>query len=600
VLQTAAVVGKVFWSGAVGFILPMSRDDIRASLRRLARRDLVRSIKKSSIEGEDEWTFAHALIRDVAYGRLSRADRASRHEQIGRWIEATSRDRMTDVAEVLAYHFGEAIRLQSDPGEELRGRAYAALMAAGARTRRLDVKRAVSFYRQAAQAALQERDSGLAYLEAGKAAGTREELEEFGELAEEIFLGLEDVENRVRARGLIGAGLWHRGETEAAGEHLEESMRLIEDRRESAVGAETLVGRASFLWRTGRSGESEVVLEEARPIVERYGDVGTRMRFLSVHGGNRLSMGDISGIELLEQVLEMALDHGESGRAASAYNNLVSHQIFFEHADTVLAKVDEGVEFARSRGLAGHEAWTRMTRLESLLPLGRFQEILDEIDDLLEVVEVPSQTWIGLHGWMTWTRYFMGLPLSVIPEFFDEAEKIIDPQFRGPVRIAQVMKRHEEGRRDEAIAVAETILEGFEGDEHMLAWNGPTVADVLIDLGRLDIVKDLTISIAPQWRYQASLRHRSEGLIAEAEGRLEDAVDSFRKGVAIADSLGHRFSVAWIGVPLARVLGALGRDAEQEAMLDRVEPLSAEMGTRPLSDEIARLRSRNEDLAEAN
>ncbi|UCG40574.1 MAG: AAA family ATPase, partial [Acidimicrobiia bacterium] len=251
VLQAAAVVGKVFWSGAVGFLLPMSRDDIRSSLRRLAQRDLVRSIKKSSIEGEEEWTFSHALIRDVAYGRLSRADRAGRHEQIGRWMEATSRDRMIDVAEVLAYHFGEAIRLQSDPSEELRSRGYAALMAAGARASRLDAKRAIELYRQAADAAVTDAERGLALIEAGDCAATREELEEFGAAAEEIFIRLGDVENQARARGLTGTALWLKGETEEAERHVDDSLALIADRMESAVGAGALLHKASILWRTG-------------------------------------------------------------------------------------------------------------------------------------------------------------------------------------------------------------------------------------------------------------------------------------------------------------------------------------------------------------
>jgi hypothetical protein len=47
------------------------------------------------------------------------------------------------------------------------------------------------------------------------------------------------------------------------------------------------------------------------------------------------------------------------------------------------------------------------------------------------------------------------------------------------------------------------------------------------------------------------------------------------------------------------VLGALGRNAEQQAVFERIEPMSLQMGTRPLSDEIARLRG-SDDLAEAN
>ena len=599
VLQTAAVVGKVFWSGAVSFILPQSRDEIRTSLRRLAQRDLIRPIKKSSIEGEDEWTFAHALIRDVAYERLSRADRASRHEQIGRWIEATSKDRMTDVAEVLAHHFGEAIRLQSDPSEELRSRAYSALMAAGARTKALDSRRAVSFYRLAADAALDDHEEGMAYLDAGNASGLFEEIEEFGEAAQEIFLRLGDVENSARARGLIGGVMWWRGDTEAAGEHIEESLELIADRLESAVGADKLMQKASFLWRTGRAAESQAVAEQARPIVERYGDIEARMRMLTVTAGTRLAMGDSSGNELNEQVLKMALDRGESQQAASAYNNFVTHKLFFDPVEQALEVVDEAVEFCRSRGLDRAEGWTRMTRMESLFPLGRLDEILEEVDELIAREDEGSQTWIGLHGWMIWARYFLGRPLSDVPEVFDDAERIRDPQILGPMRLFKMLTRHEQGRRDEAILAAESLVEGFEGDDQMAGVFGPTAADVLIELGRTDILEGLSVSMGSDWRYQESLRQRSLGRMAETDGRLEEAEQAFRRGMSIADSLGHVLWVTWTGVPLARVLIAQGKRDDGTALLDRLEPLAERMGTLPMLQEIARLRG-DAGLAEAN
>ncbi|NND85318.1 MAG: hypothetical protein HKN46_09245 [Acidimicrobiia bacterium] len=240
-----------------------------------------------------------------------------------------------------------------------------------------------------------------------------------------------------------------------------------------------------------------------------------------------------------------------------------------------------------------------MTRFESLFPLGRLQEILDEIDDLLEEVDSDTQTWFGLHGWMAQVRYAMGQSLSAVPDFFDDAERITDPQMRGPFAVFKTLKRLEEGRRDEAIAAAEGFRDAFEGDTQLLLIWGPVAAEALLDLDRLDILKDITVPIEAQWRYQTWLRHRSEGLIAEAEGRHEDAAEALQKAVAIAESLGHRYGVTWAGVPLARVLGELGRDAEQEALLDRIEPLSAEMGTRPLTEEIARLRG-NQNLAEAN
>ena len=67
-LADAAVMGKVFWSGAVGGMGDRDPDRVwRAALRELSRKELVRSSRQSSIEGEAEYAFWHILTRDVAY-----------------------------------------------------------------------------------------------------------------------------------------------------------------------------------------------------------------------------------------------------------------------------------------------------------------------------------------------------------------------------------------------------------------------------------------------------------------------------------------------------------------------------------------------------
>lgn len=590
VLQVAAVVGKVFWSGAVAFVLPISRDAIRVALRRLASRDLIRPIRKSSIEGEDEWIFSHALIRDVAYGQISRSDRAVRHEQIGRWIEATSRDRMTDVSEVLAHHFAEAMRLQSDPSSELTGRAFSALMAAGTRTKALDARRAVKFFREAAEVTPSPRDRGMALLQAGQATGSLDELMEFGERAGEVFEQLGDPENQARAIGLTGQALWWLGDTDKAGESIAVAQELIKDRMESAVGAEVLASLASYHWRTGRPIEAEAVLEQARPIVERYGDFNARVRLLTVTAGVRLQMGDISGSELNAQVLQMCLDRGENGQAASAYNNLVTHQLFFDPVERVLAKVEEGVEFTRSRGLEKAEVWTRMTRLESLLPLGRLSEIVEEADALLLEEDHGSQAWVGLRVWQIWARYFMGRETGEQDDVFEAVERIDDPQIKGPTMVARLLVEHAKSDRAAAEETADRLETVFEGDEHVQALNFPIVVDALIHMGRLDQVKRMNLSLGAVWRYQEALRARTDGLVAETEGRMEEAVERFRDSIAIFEVLGHRFGPVWSGIGLARVLLTLGRDAEAHAVLDGAEPVAKEMGAGRFLAQIKALR----------
>ena len=78
VVFDAAIVGKVFWRGALermrenGIVLSEALDSLEA-------RDLIRRESRSWIERDDQFTFKYALIRDVAYATLPRARRKQLH-----------------------------------------------------------------------------------------------------------------------------------------------------------------------------------------------------------------------------------------------------------------------------------------------------------------------------------------------------------------------------------------------------------------------------------------------------------------------------------------------------------------------------------------
>jgi len=78
-VQAAAVVGRIFWPGAVAGLLNGEADRVDDTLDRLERRDLVLSRISSSVAGERELIFKHILTRDVAYESLPRRDRPPAH-----------------------------------------------------------------------------------------------------------------------------------------------------------------------------------------------------------------------------------------------------------------------------------------------------------------------------------------------------------------------------------------------------------------------------------------------------------------------------------------------------------------------------------------
>jgi class 3 adenylate cyclase len=106
VLLDAAVVGKTFWRGALE---PMGPDQeaLDEALDALEARDLIRHEPRSWIEGQEQFNFKHALIRDVAYATVPRARRRELHGIVARFLEAVTRGAGA-TATALAGHWREA------------------------------------------------------------------------------------------------------------------------------------------------------------------------------------------------------------------------------------------------------------------------------------------------------------------------------------------------------------------------------------------------------------------------------------------------------------------------------------------------------------
>jgi len=101
VLQAASVIGDEVSFSLLLAITEAGEDRLRASLTRLQRAAF---LYEASLFPELEYTFKHALIREVAYGGLLRARRRGLHAEIVQAIERLYADRLGDYVELLAQH----------------------------------------------------------------------------------------------------------------------------------------------------------------------------------------------------------------------------------------------------------------------------------------------------------------------------------------------------------------------------------------------------------------------------------------------------------------------------------------------------------------
>ncbi len=102
VLQAAAVIGRRFDSVLLAAV---TGSDPQESLATAQTLDLVQEASDS-----DDRVFKHALIRDALYESLLSESRAALHLKVAEQIELRSGNRLDEVAEVLAHHYGLTTR----------------------------------------------------------------------------------------------------------------------------------------------------------------------------------------------------------------------------------------------------------------------------------------------------------------------------------------------------------------------------------------------------------------------------------------------------------------------------------------------------------
>ena len=137
VLQYAAIIGRTFWlsgvleltradQAAVGTInRPLQQTDVRASREEafgretveatvdaLAQHDFISEVDRpirTPVPQDRVYSFKHILIRDVVYNNIPRLRRSQKHAQLAAWLEEQAGDATEQYAELLAYHYQQAL-----------------------------------------------------------------------------------------------------------------------------------------------------------------------------------------------------------------------------------------------------------------------------------------------------------------------------------------------------------------------------------------------------------------------------------------------------------------------------------------------------------
>jgi class 3 adenylate cyclase/tetratricopeptide (TPR) repeat protein len=571
-LQDAAVIGKVFWAEAVAAVSGSDERSVLAALVDLAHRDLVRPARSSSLEGKREFSFTHLLVRDVAYGQIPRAERARRHRLVAEWIEATVGERVADHAELLAYHYSEALELAKAAGveteetEPLRAAAVRMLRAAAERAKDLDVRRRVENLGRALDlASAEERadlllEHAIASNLAGETRLGRAELEEviplFEAAGDNIRLG--------RALNELGWILAFTMEVAASEAAEDASIETLEREPPGGELAFVYARRAGGLMMQERSEDCLAFCERTKPIIEEFGDAHSRSMFHQFRGISRVATGDVEGgLQELRDIFDDATVRTGSATAMAVYTNLGYWTWWAEGPEKGAELFRQGAEYAERRGVPSEWAETELTW--ALFDLGEWDDVLARTDRLvaaaqaadsvvLEAMARPTRGRILLaRGHLDGARIDADASVALVRE--TDIPQSIVPSLTLAAAVAAADGNR--ARAGELLAELEERTRGRVRSRGIEAAEGARVAAAVGDTSPIGRI--LADEFPPLPRANAQ-RLSARAVLAETSGALGEALALHKEAAASWTAFGHVFESAHARAGAGRCALALGTD----------------------------------------
>jgi DNA-binding SARP family transcriptional activator len=601
-LQDAAVVGKVFWVGALEAISGVPRRRAEELLQGLERKEFVQRARHPSVAGEAEYVFRHVLLRDVAYGQIPRLARAAKHRAAARWIERIAEARIADHAEILAHHYAQALELLRAAGSdeeatELETPARRFLVMAGDRAFALDAAAAEVYYRRALELFAPGHPERTAVLtKAAEAAWQTGRFATAEENYEEAISELHAHGNPLGvAEAMVSLSLvqaFH-GDTERARTLLSEVVRLLE--RESHEGelarAYAQIARDRTL--TGRHREALEWAEKSLTLAQQHRLDTVSVMAREYRGFARCQLGDLGGLDDLREALDTSVGLGLGQESVRAQVNLGFILGFIEGPSRGLDLVEAAMAYAERRGISTFVLWTKGETLWMLFDLGEWDELLGTAGELIE--------WDRKHGGSYFGVWALTYKASVLihrgrvaeaaeltVEFARRARKIGAADVLAPALTIAARAEQALGRASEALALVEELRSVTEDDPFTRANQVTDAARVCAAAGELALGRRLLEGLAPVMTRQRYSVVTARAILAEAGGMLGDAAALYEDAATAWDDYGHVLERGLALLGLGRCRLSLGR-TDGGTSLTAAREIFTQLGAHPLAAEAEEL-----------
>ena len=356
VLTMASFVGNDFAFEALLGVTGVEEDKLLELMERMLKTGLV---KEKTIRGEDVYSFADIIVRDVVHEEVSRLRHRKLHGAVGFALEKVYTKKIDEHLGELAYHFLEG-------GDKDKALDY--FLKAGEKAAKVFANGEAASYFQSALRLLEEkegefREKGRVLERIGdikRLVGEYDASIKYWNDALLLWKQLNEKETAARLHRKMANVLWSNlGNSEKAKEHHGEALKILEAEPESVELAslyEDIADRVSM----GLTGD----MAEARSWAEKALELGKKLNANEVIARSYYCLGGIldwlgdkkRGLEYQERALKIALDNGYMDVALLAYNDLAA-RYRREGYERSLEYYEKGYELAKKVGDITSQSW---------------------------------------------------------------------------------------------------------------------------------------------------------------------------------------------------------------------------------------------------
>jgi len=567
-LQDASVLGQTFTLDALAAVVGEEPAALGERLDRLVRRQLLAVDRDPRSPERGQYGFVQALVREVAYASLARADRRARHLAAARHVESLGTE---ELAGVLASHYFAAYQA-SKPGAEadaLAAQARISLQAAAERAAALNSHRqARGYFEQAITVTSDPAEQAVLHLRAGEMGEKTFDMDaaiEHARAARELYRSLGDLPGVVRATTSLGRHQTSSKLEPQAIATLDEGLRDGEPIADSPEVAALLAELSRVYMMTNRHEEAIATADRSLELSGRHGLVLPVVEALVNKGTALENAGRITeAVATLRGAIVEAERHGLPLSALRARNNLLG-AISPDDLNAAKVLLQEGYEQSLRLGQMGFLQQFLFLLAGQSIQMGDWGAWMDEMDAMEEAEP--------LHPFYQVTYAEVRAILAAVRGDQGEADAQLARSAAAAPQLDSVLVTASQAMTESWVALyrgewARSARRGLDAaQEQNFVDDGPRSASFAAVAGGLpdELAATITALGANQHkgRMVAAAFTAAEAGQAARSGRIDEARAGFRRALGLFHEGGDLLSEATIALNWGLLAG--GRDPEAAA-----------------------------------